>query len=292
MKFGLIVNLLKPEAVRLAEELCEWGRSRGSQFLLYGEAAEVLHEKAVPPENWLSEVDTALVIGGDGTFLKAAHLVRNTAISLFGVCFGHLGFLANGDPEHVKEETLQIERGDFKSSRRYFLDASLVTAKGTRHISALNDFVLSKGIQARLVSIDVQVNGKPMCEYRADGLIISTPTGSTAYALSAGGPIVPPTLDCMLLVPSCAHTLYARPTLLPPDDRLVLRPVDGSELFLTVDGDEVFPLTADEFIEVTYSKDHFINVVTLPQFEYYDLLHEKLMWGWNPVTERGARNAR
>jgi NAD+ kinase len=292
MKFGLIVNLLKPEAIKLAKELCAWGKARNNEFLLFGEEAEVLHENSIPLESWLKEVETALVIGGDGTFLKAAHLVRDTAISLFGVCFGHLGFLANGDPEHVKEEILQIEQGDFQSSRRYFLDAVLTMSKGTRHISALNDFVLSKGIQARLVSIDVQVNGKPMCEYRADGLIISTPTGSTAYALSAGGPIVPPTLDCMLLVPICAHTLYARPTLLPPKDRLTLSPADGSELFLTVDGDEVFPLTADEFMEVTYSKDHFINVVTLPQFEYYDLLHEKLMWGWNPVTERCGRNAR
>ncbi|MGI6076242.1 MAG: NAD(+)/NADH kinase [Pyramidobacter sp.] len=291
MKFGLIVNLSKPEAVELARELCAWGEARNRSFLLFGEEAQALGQPALPYERWLREVQTALVIGGDGTFLKAAHCVRDTAISLFGVCIGHLGFLANGDPQHVKQEILQIERGDFNLTRRYFLDATLKLTKGTRRIFALNDFVLSKGIPARLVSIDVRVNDKPMCEYRADGLIISTPTGSTAYALSAGGPIVPPTLDCMLLVPICAHTLYARPTLLAPTDRLAFRPADGSELFITVDGDEVIPLSSHELIEMTYSKEHYINVIALPQFEYYDLLHEKLMWGWNPATERGIGHA-
>lgn len=291
MKFGLIVNLSKPEAVQLAQELCVWGEVRNNPFLLLGDEARVLRRPELPFERWRREVQTALVIGGDGTFLKAAHRVRDTSISLFGICIGHLGFLANGDPQHIRQEILQIEEGDFDLTRRYFLDASLKSTQGTRRIFALNDFVLSKGIPARLVSIDVSVNHKPMCQYRADGLIISTPTGSTAYALSAGGPIVPPTLDCMLLVPICAHTLYARPTLLAPSDRLICRPADGSELFITVDGDEVIPMSSHDFIEVTYSKERFINVIALPQFQYYDLLHEKLMWGWNPVTERRPRHA-
>ena len=181
MKFGLITNLTKPEAVRLAQELCVWGEERGVPFLLYPEEAQVLKQPSLPLEHWLSEVDTALVIGGDGTFLKAARMVQNAGISLFGICTGHLGFLAVGDPLRAKEEVLQIERGDFAVEKRRFLQGDLVGADVAERVFALNDFVL-KGSQARLVSIDVQVQGKPMCEYRADGLIVATPTGSTAWS--------------------------------------------------------------------------------------------------------------
>lgn len=291
MKFGLIVNLSKPEAVQLAEELCAWGRKRDNPFLLFADEAAALRQNGIPLDRWLAEVETALVIGGDGTFLQAAHLVQHSGINLFGVSVGHLGFLAIGDPRRVCEQIEQIEKGDFRVERRRFLEGVLATEKGERCVFALNDLVLSKGIQARLVSLDVQVQGKPICEYRADGVIISTPTGSTAYALSAGGPIVPPSLDCMLLVPICAHTLYARPTLLGPDDCLTLRPTENSELFLTVDGADVYPLSSRDRLDVRLSRDHGVNTISLPQFDYYDLLHEKLLWGWNPVSERSARRA-
>lgn len=290
MKFGLIVNLGKPEAVRLADELCAWGDERGVPFLLYEVEAAVLRRPFVPLEQWLHEVRTALVIGGDGTFLKAARMVRHTDINLFGICVGHLGFLAVGNPAQAKEHVLQIERGACAVHRRRSLEGLLCGSAGTRRLAALNDFVL-KGGPARLASIDVSVQGKPMCEYRADGLIVASPTGSTAYALSAGGPIVPPSVECMILVPICAHTLYARPALLGPADRLTLRASGNAELLLTVDGDEVIRLTHGERLEVSLSDEQSVNIITLPGFDYYDLLHQKLMWGWNPVTERSARRA-
>lgn len=291
MIFGLVVNLSKPDAVCLAQELCAWSEQRGTPFLLLPREAEALGREAAPLEEWLKSVQTALVIGGDGTFLKAARLVQNTDINLFGICMGHLGFLAVGDPAHAREQIEQIERGDFTPQPRHFLEGILTTGDQKHKIFALNDMVLSKGIQARLVSVDVQVQNKPMCEFRADGVIVSSPTGSTAYALSAGGPIVPPHLSCMILVPICAHTLYARPTLLGPDDHLSLTPREGSELYLTVDGEDVYPMTHDDRLEVSLSKHHFINVASLPQFGYYDLLHQKLMWGWDPVSRKGAAHA-
>ena len=290
MRFGLIVNLSKPQALRLADELCAWGEQRGNPFLLYPKAAAALGRSALPLERWLEEVETALVLGGDGTFLKAARMVRGANINLFGICTGHLGFLAVGNPLRAKEETLQIERGEFVVEPRRFLEGTLTGLDGHKHVFALNDFVL-KGGAARLVTIDTRVHGKPMCEYRADGLIVATPTGSTAYALSAGGPIVPPSLDCMVLVPICAHTLYARPTLLGPSDCLTLRPADGGELFLTADGDEVYPMTGTDRLDVRLSSQSCVNMISLPHFDYYDLLHEKLMWGWNPVNEGRERRA-
>lgn len=291
MIFGLVVNLSKTDAVQFAAELCAWGEERGVPFLLLPKDAAALNRPAVPLEKWLRRVETAIVIGGDGTFLKAARLVQGTGINLFGVCLGHLGFLAVGDPVHAKTQIVQIENGDFTPQKRHFLEGVLRTSDGKKSVFALNDMVLSKGIQARLVTVDVRVQQKPMCEYRADGIIVSSPTGSTAYALSAGGPIVPPHLSCMLLVPICAHTLYARPTLVAPDDSLALTPRGNSEVYLTVDGEDVYPMKADDCLEVRLSCDRFVNVVSLPQFDYYDLLHQKLMWGWDPVSRKGYGNA-
>ena len=290
MKFGLITNLTKPEAIQLAKELCAWGEERNSPFLLYPEEAGELGRSGIAMEQWLEEVETALVLGGDGTFLKAARLVRGTPIKLFGICTGHLGFLAVGNPLRAREEVMMIERGECGVEQRPFLEGMITGLDGRRRVFALNDLVL-KGSQARLVSIDVSVQGKPMCEYRADGLIVATPTGSTAYALSAGGPIVPPSLECMVLVPICAHTLYARPTLLGANDVLTLRPMGRGELFLTADGDEVLPMDSSDTLEITLSAGQYVSLISLPHFDYYDLLHQKLMWGWNPVTERRKERA-
>ncbi len=291
MKFGLIINPASADAIQLARELCAWGQSRGINFLSYGEEAKILHQDDMTQERWISEVETALVIGGDGTFMRSARHLQGTGINLFGICLGHLGFLAVGSPQNAKETVLQLERGDFRSEHRYLLEAILKRPGKEERIFALNEFVLSKSLPPKMASIDVQVQGKPMCEYRADGIIVSSPTGSTAYAMSAGGPIVPPSLNCMVLVPICAHTLYARPTLLCPDDRVTLRPSDSSELALSGDGDDVYTMTKEDSVDIVISKDHFIKVAVLPQFDYYDLLHEKLMWGWDPVTERRSPDA-
>lgn len=286
MKFGLAVNTIKPGALRLAAEIYDWGVENGVPFLLYPVEGKAMNRPCVSLDEWLDQVETAFVLGGDGTFLRIAHMVQNTDIKLFGISAGHLGFLSNYPKEKVYDAIRQIISGDYSVERRPFLEGLLQTPKGSRRFFALNDFVLTKGIQARLVNIAVSIQGKPMCEYRSDGIIVSTPTGSTAYALSAGGPIVPPELDCMLLVPICAHTLYARPTLHSSKEHIVLQPKEDSDLFLTIDGDEVYPLGCDDRLEVFLSETCGVNIITLPQFDYYDLLHEKLMWGWNPVSER------
>ena len=290
MTFGLVVNTSKPGAIQFSRELCDWGRERGNPFLLFGRQAEAVGETVMPKEDWLKNVDTAIVIGGDGTFLRAAHLVRKTPISLFGICLGHLGFLAVGRPDAAREQIQQIERGEYTVEKRPLLQGTLTTAEDVRKFYALNDIVL-RGGQARLVTSEVQISGKTMCEFRSDGVIFSTPTGSTGYALSAGGPIVPPSLPCILIVPICAHTLYSRPTMVGADDVITLLPRGNSEMFITVDGNEVYPLMSDDRVEIMFSKERFANIVTLPDFDYYDLLHEKLRWGWNPVSERGPLNA-
>ena len=290
MVFGLVVNLSKPEAIEFSRGLCAWGKERGRPFLLIDEQARALGETGIPTERWLEEISTAIVIGGDGTFLRAAHLVRGTDIGMFGICLGHLGFLASGKPSRAREEIEQIERGDYSIEKRALMEGILHTSERVRKFYALNDIVL-RGGQARLISADVQISGKPMCEFRADGVIFSTPTGSTGYALAAGGPIVPPSIRCMEIVPICAHTLYARPIIVSAEETISVMPANNVEMFLTVDGNEVYPFMPGDWLEISLSKEHCAKIVSLPDFDYYDLLHEKLMWGWTPVSFRGERNA-
>ncbi len=293
MRIGLLINREKKEAMAFANALRRWAQEEaGFSFLLPSPLTQSQDRPGISAEQWLREVDAAVVIGGDGTFLRAARFVRGTEIALFGINMGHLGFLATGKPERAKEEILQILRGDFTVRRRQLLEGTLRGQRGEQTFFALNDLVLSKGPLAKLVTIGVEVYDRPMCEFRADGLVVSTPTGSTAYALSAGGPIVPPHVACMILAPICAHTLYSRPIILGPQDRLTLKPRgDNTDLYLTVDGQEVYPVEPGQSMEVLLSQRQHINVVSLPQLDYFDLLHQKLMWGFDPVAPRKAPHA-
>ncbi len=292
MNIGLLMNREKKEAQDFAAELLRWSEDEGFSFWVPDFDADTLRTPGRTVEQWLQNVDTALVVGGDGTFLRAARFVQGTEIALFGVNLGHLGFLATGQPERAKEEILQIRNGDFTVQRRQLLEGTLIGQEKERIFFALNDLVLSKGPLAKLISVEVEVDNRPMCEYRADGLIVSTPTGSTAYALSAGGPIVPPHVPCMILAPICAHSLYSRPIIFGPGDRLTLKPRrDNDDVYLTVDGQEVYAVETDQKMEVRLSMERHINVVALPQLDYFDLLHQKLMWGFNPTASREARHA-
>lgn len=286
MKMGLLINLKKQEAIAFAKDLCDWAENEAHfKFFLPVRDASALHKDGLPDEIWLKTVDLSIVVGGDGTFLEASRFVVDSNIVLFGINLGHLGFLATGRPENAREEILQIYSGDYTVSRRRFLEGTLISNGQSEEFFALNDLVLSKGVLAKLISISVEVYEKPMCDFRADGLIVSSPTGSTAYALSAGGPIVPPHVPCMILAPICAHTLYSRPIILGPEDRLSLIPrTEGSEIYLTIDGQEAHSIQTESRLDVILSKRKYVDVISLRQLGYFELLHQKMMWGFNPVS--------
>ncbi len=280
MEIGLIVNTQKPRAIDLAMELLKWGPQQGISFRLPPLEASVLGVP-VDEKSWKNRVSIALVIGGDGTFLRAARYVLDDKIALFGVNVGHLGFLAAGDPENVKEDVIEISRGNYRIQPRHILLGEIFRAGEREHrLYALNDLVLTKGPLARVMEVDIHICNKLTGTLRADGIIASTPTGSTAYALSAGGPIVPPHVPCMILAPICAHTLYARPVVLGPKDVLTLSPRGESrDLTLTQDGQLGYEILPGDRIEITLAPDKKVDVLWLPGRDYYDLLSKKLMWG-------------
>ena len=280
-KIGMIVNTRKPGALSMARRLLEWGRKSSVEFFFPPHEASVLGLQGLEDEVWKQEVDLSLVIGGDGTFLRAARYVLGCPIPLYGINLGHLGFLASGKPEEAEVDLAAILRKEYTLTRHRVLEGKIFRDDRMIHsFFALNDIVLAKGALARVMHIEVHIGKKLLNVLPADGIIVSTPTGSTAYALSAGGPIVPPHIPCMVIVPICAHTLYSRPVLSGEDDTITLIPRGNHrDLLITQDGQLGYEIMPGDRIEVSLSGEVDVQVITLPSRNYYDLLQEKLQWG-------------
>ena len=278
---GLIVNLRKPEAINMAKKLIDWGNENNCPFLLPHQEASALTTIGLDDEVWLRTVKLALVIGGDGTFLRAARYVMGTEIILHGVNMGHLGFLASTKPDEIQHDLDNIVNDNFEIVERRVLKSVLYHDDQITHkIYALNDIVLTTNAIARLVQIEIKFNDKFFCVLPADGVIISTPTGSTAYALSAGGSIIPPQMDAMILAPLCAHTLYSRPLIASDRDVITLIPRGFSrDLMLTQDGQVAYEIFPNDRIEINLSKSRKIRTINLPGKNFLDIVSEKLGWG-------------
>jgi NAD+ kinase len=279
---GMIVNAHKPEAVEMGRRLALRCKEEGIPLLLPHHEASVLALEGASDEEWFKSVDVALVIGGDGTFLRASRYILEAGIPLYGINLGHLGFLASGKPEEAERDLKRIVNGEYELLERPLLHCTLFRENRPLHeIYALNDVVLTKNAIARLLHIEVRFNNKFFGILPADGIIISSATGSTAYALSAGGPILPPHMKSMLLAPICAHTLYSRPLLAAPEDTITLTPRGGGvrEVTLTQDGQLAYEILPGEYVEISLARDRTIRTVTMADRTFLDLVQEKLGWG-------------
>jgi NAD+ kinase len=238
--------------------------------------------KVVKKSHLASRVDFILVFGGDGTYLSAARLMKEKSIPILGVNMGTLGFLTEVRKEEIFDSLNEILKGGKVSiSERTMLEVSVVRNKKViLKDLVVNDAVVSKGAIARIIGVKIQVDGEWANTVRADGLIVSTPTGSTAYSLAAGGPIVMPTLGCMILTPICPHSLTQRPLIIPDtvSVELTLDHMPG-HVFLTLDGQDGLDLLADDSIRISSFKKHKLKVVKAPQRDYFMLLREKLNFG-------------
>ena len=280
-ELGMIVNLRKPEAMDMAKKLLHWGKDNGCTFLLPRQEASALTTAGLDDEQWLRTVKLAIVVGGDGTFLRAARFVMGTDIILHGINMGHLGFLASSRPDDFEHDLQNIISDNFEILERRVLRCALYHDGSLLHkIYALNDIVLTTNAIARLLHIEVMFNYKFFCVIPADGVIVSTPTGSTGYALSAGGPIIPPHMNTMLLAPLCAHTLYSRPLMASESDCISLIPRGVSrDLMLTQDGQLAYEIFPNDRIDVKLSRSKKIRTVNLPDRSFFDIVREKLGWG-------------
>ena len=267
------------EASRTAAELTEWLGRRGIEVALDSDTLRSRNLRDVAVFEPSKRYDLVIALGGDGTLLSVARTVGPRS-PILGVNMGRLGFLTEVGRAELYPRLVQILSGDFVTEDRSMLDIEL--RRDGRRLSAFrafNDLVIAKSALSRIIQLEVQVRGHLMAHYRADGLIISTPTGSTAYNLSAGGPIVYPGLPVVVLTPICPHVLAIRPIVVPDSEAIeVLLDSPKEKVFLTVDGQEGAQLAHRDQIVVKRSSA-IATLVRLPDRTFYDSLREKLKWG-------------
>ncbi len=225
-RLGMLVHPEKPEAARLARRLAEICREKGPALV----PVDSRNASA------LADVDVVAVLGGDGTILRALRLMGERMVPVLGVNLGTMGFLAECAPEALEEAVRRLAAGDYRLEERMLLR---VEREGGERALALNDVVVSRGACQRVLQADVTVDGQAAARFSGDGLVISSPTGSTAYSLSAGGPVVVPQLDCIVLAPVCPHTFSARPMVVSGESQIeaALAPRGaGGRLMLSIDG--------------------------------------------------------
>jgi NAD+ kinase len=278
---GIVIKRNNTKALEVGISLSSWLRKQNistvfSQELARGIPDSQAMELAKIPEH----ADVIVVLGGDGTLLSVARLVDSHDVPILGVNLGSLGFLTAITLDELYTVMADILENRFQVSERMMLAARVHRqGKTISSYAVLNDLVINKGALARIIELETTIDQGYLTTFKADGLIISTPTGSTGYSLSAGGPIVYPTLDSIIVSPICPHTLTNRPLLVPPAARIeTVLASEGGDVSLTLDGQIGFALQQYDKISVTRA-EHTIKLITSPTKTYFEVLRTKLKWG-------------
>ena len=279
---GIVAKTKSPMAAEGVRALTAWLGKRGMEYMIDAESAEVAGMKSgLTKVDLIGKADLIVVMGGDGTFLSVARMMEKRAIPILGVNLGSLGFLAEFTYEEMFPALERVLSGDYTYEDRIMLDVA-ISREGKRvaFYTVLNDLVINRGALARMVDVQVAVDGRFVNEYTADGLIISTPTGSTAYSLAAGGPIVYPSLNAIIISPICPHTLSNRPIVIPDSVEIEISIASGhsGEAVATLDGQVGFQLNYRDRLIAKRSKE-VTRVIQSPFKDYYQLLRGKLKWG-------------
>jgi NAD+ kinase len=279
-RIGIICKPGRAEPLEILKELLPWLGQRGCETFVDAETASALDIKGVSRTEIASLVEVVFVLGGDGTMLSVSRLVAERGVPILGINLGTMGFITEISKDEIYDAAERMLSGACTVEERLMLDASIYRS-GTKiaEYTVLNDVVINKGALARIMDLETNINGTYVTTFKADGLIISTPTGSTAYSLSAGGPILYPTLNSIVLTPICSHTLTNRPIVLPDDFRIEITLKTLSEdVYLTLDGQVGFSLRVDDVIAV--SKSEFKTRLLMPfARDYFKILRTKLKWG-------------
>ena len=264
----------------IVPKLVTWLHNRGIAVRLDEQTALYTGVAGLPREQVPEGCDMVVVLGGDGTLLSAARAIGKREIPLFAVNLGGLGFLTAITVDELYPELQRAFCGEHRIAKRKLLNVEVVRGgEVVAAYEALNDAVLTKASIARMIDLDAHVDEQFVCAYKADGLIISTPTGSTAYSLSAGGPIIFPSVPAICITPICPHMLTNRPVLVPETSviRVISRSPDDS-VFLTIDGQVGNPIREGDTL-VCRSSDYTLRLVRPPHMMFFDVLRQKLKWG-------------
>ena len=295
-RIGIIAKKNKPEAVSIARSLVEWLQPKKIEVYIEEEMGRLLftsgpslraglplsdaYINSVERSDIPDHVEMVIVLGGDGTLLSVARLVGVHEVPILGVNLGGLGFLTEITLEELYRVLERVIQGDFITDERVVLNAAVIR-RGERmaEFIVLNDAVINKGALARIIDLETTINEEYLTTFKSDGLIISTPTGSTAYNLSAGGPIVYPSLHCIIITPICSHTLTNRPIMVPDDVEIrAILQTKQQEVILTLDGQQGFSLEFEDVVEVRKAEGRIL-LIKSPYRQYFEVLREKLKWG-------------
>lgn len=281
-RVGIVAKPDALEAREVVASLIEWLRARQLAVTVDKETSSLVPESgvaAVTRPEVPAHADVLIVLGGDGTLLSVARTVGDLGVPLLGVNLGGLGFLTATTLDEMFPALEAFLEGRLVIEERMMLVARVLRRdREVAEVLALNDAVIMKSAMSRIIDFSVSVDGQSATAYRADGLIIATPTGSTAYSLSAGGPILFPTMDAVVLTPICAHTLTNRPIVLPGTQRIEVTLLTNQEVMLTVDGQVGFGLREQDTVEVRRPAAR-VRLVRLPQKHFFSVLRTKLKWG-------------
>jgi NAD+ kinase len=283
--FQSIGILSRPRRAQLSvvvPPLLEWLNERGVKAAYDEETAEVLTDtrKGKPRPVVADSSQLLLVLGGDGTMLAAARLAAPRGIPILPINMGSLGFLTSFTIDELYPALEETLGGRFSVSQRVMLQAELVRGGSViENQCALNDAVIHKGALARMVQLELRINSDFVCRYRADGLIVSSPTGSTAYSLSAGGPIVHPSVESFIITPICPHMLSDRPLVIRDSSCIEVKlNGDAESVYLTLDGQRGIPVQPTDILRVRRA-DEELKLIQPPKKPYFDILRSKLKWG-------------
>jgi NAD+ kinase len=287
MKIGIFANIDKTMVKDTLPPLIEWLYKKEQKVVISHKIIELfkLNKKycqVVDLQDLPRVSDLMVAMGGDGTMLAVARLVGKWQKPIIGINLGGLGFLTEIAVEELYQKMDKIIQGEYKIEKRMVLTARVFRNHEHHNYFALNDMVLERGGSSRVIDVDVTVNGEYFNTYISDGIIVSTPTGSTAYSLSSWGPIVDPSLESIILNSICPHALTVRPTVFPESSNIVLKvKSQDSEAILSVDGQQTVNIVSGTSVEVKKG-DFYINLVTLPGHSFFKLLRHKLQWGHLP----------
>lgn len=291
--FGIVVKHHVAAAANLAVETIAWLEKRGINVIIASEAKEVLRQlpkvRKEDKEKLPTVCDLIIVFGGDGTFLSIARQMIWKSVPILGVNLGQLGFLTEVHTSELFAFLEKVVAGKYKVQERAMLEACVLRGgKELFCLPVLNDVVISKSAIARVIDFDLSVNGTSITELKADGLIVSTPTGSTAYSLAAGGPIMHPEVEAMIITAICPHSLNIRPVVIPDKEEVCveLKKKHG-DIVLTLDGQFGYELNQGDKIFIKKYQRHKLKIVQSPQGNYFALLRSKLNLG----ARGGVKNA-
>ena len=292
-RIGLLASLDVPEVVESLHKLESFLKSQGREVIYEQQAASLVDwapDNTLPVEAFSDRVDLGIVVGGDGSMLGACRQMADCGIPLLGINRGRLGFLTDISPDEIEQRVWPVLQGQYKQTKRFLLETS-VTRNGVEigRGTAVNDIVLHPGMSVRMMTFELYVDGEFVYSQRSDGLIVATPTGSTAYALSAGGPLLFPELDAMVVVPLNPHTLSSRPVVLHGNAQIEVRVSSRNELhpFITCDGHNDVSTEPGDIISI---KKHPNDILLIHPKDnnFYKVCRSKLGWGSRLGVKKSA----